>query len=135
MDKRLYFVIGDIVANIATGALAGWVCWLLMPLGWHMLLAMVVAMVLGMLVALLLFPLFAYFWGAMEVMVPTMFSGMLSGMVVGMRATMMPLSQTEALFVGGAFGLAGIVIIWVLNNLLKGTAKPSQMTGGEFHGS
>ena len=132
MDKRLYFVIGDLVANIVTGSLAGWFCWLLVPLGWHMVPAMVVAMVLGMLMALLLFPVFAYFWGAMEVMVPIMFSGMLSGMIVGMRAAMMPSSLTEALFVGGAFGLAGIVVIWVLNNALKGSG---QMVKGEPRGS
>lgn len=132
MDQRLYFVLGDIGANIVTGMLAGWICWLLIPLGWNMLIAMLVAMALGMLVALLLFPVLAYFWGAMEVMVPTMFSGMLSGMVVGMRAAMMPISSTEALFVGGAFGLAGIVIIWVLNNKLKGTVLSVR---GESHGS
>jgi hypothetical protein len=120
MDSRLFFDVGDIVANILVGIAAGWLSWLVIGPGWPMIAAMVVAMALGMLVALLLFPALSYFWGAMEVMVPTMFSGMLSGMIVGMLVTMVPVLPGGVTFVGGSLGLLGIVVVWVVNNAVRG---------------
>jgi membrane protein implicated in regulation of membrane protease activity len=74
-----------------------------------------------MIVGLVLwFPLGILF-GAMEVMLPIMFGGMLSGMVVGMWAAMMSLGGYEAAAMGGVCGLISIVIIWVLNNAVRGT--------------
>ena len=56
----------------------------------------------------------------MEVILPTMFGGMLSGMVVGMWAAMESVSGTQAALAGAVMGLVAIVIIWVLNNALRG---------------
>ena len=120
MDSRLYFVLGDLVSNILVGLVAGWLCALIIGVGWNMFLAMVLAMIIGMIVGTILwFPLGMLF-GAMEVMLPTMFGGMLSGMVVGMWAAMMPLGAGQAAVIGGVCGLVAIVTVWVLNNALRG---------------
>ena len=120
MDKRLYFVLGDLAANVVTGAVVGWLCWLIVDHGWNMWLTMFVMMGFGMLVALIAFFPFSYFFGAMEVMVPTMLTGMVSGMVVSMRAAMHHTDAGTALFLGAVCGLACIVAVWVLNNNVRG---------------
>ena len=40
MDNRLFFVIGDLVANVVCGTLAGLVAWAIVGTGWNMWLAM-----------------------------------------------------------------------------------------------
>lgn len=133
MDKRLFFVLGDLFANIGGGALIGWLIAVLTPLGWNMWLVMVLTMLLGMVFATLLWlPLGRYF-GAMEVMVPLMLTGMVAGMVVGMHATMTPLSGALALLEGAVCGLACIVVVWVLNNQVRGPQSLSALTGGANH--
>ena len=123
MDHRLFFVIGDLVANVAVGLFAGLICWSIVDTGWHMLVAMFVMMAVGMVCGLIVFFPASIKLGAMEVMVPVMFSGMLAGMVVGMAAAMMPLTLQQGLALGAASGLAGIVIIWIANSLLRGSRK------------
>ena len=46
MDNRLYFVLGDLLANITLGALIGALAVALVGTGWNMWLAMVMMMVL-----------------------------------------------------------------------------------------
>ncbi|WP_116367379.1 hypothetical protein [Parahaliea mediterranea] len=121
MDQRLFFVLGDLGANIAGGALIGWLICLLTPTGWNMLLVMVLAMLLGMLFAIPLSLLFGSFFGAMEVMVPLMLTGMVAGMVVGMHAAMTPVAASLALLEGAVCGLACIVMVWVMNNQIRGS--------------
>ncbi len=125
MDSRLFFVLGDLGGNLLVAAVAGWLCALLIPVGWNMFFAMLVAMAIGMVVGLVLFFPLGIFFGAMEVMVPTMFSGMLSGMVVGMWAAMEPVSGQQALVCGAVCGLIGINIIWIMNNSLRGPRDPA----------
>ena len=86
MDSRLYFVLGDLFSNVLVGAVAGWLCALIIGTGWNMWVAMFVAMAIGMIVGTLLWLPLGMKFGTMEVMVPVMFGGMLSGMVVGMWA-------------------------------------------------
>ena len=121
MDNRLYFVIGDLLANILVGAFVAGICWLLVDQGWNMWLAMVVMMVLGMVIAAILFLPLGVYLGAMEVMIPTMLTGMLSGMVVGMWLAMSSLPALGAIAIGGVCGLIGIGCIWVFNNQVRGT--------------
>lgn len=123
MDHRLFFVIGDILANIVTGVLAALVSWLVIGTGWNMMVAMIIAMLLGMVVSLPVFFIAAIRLGAMEVMVPTMFTGMLAGMVVGMAAAMMPLALPKALLMGGGTALVGLMLIWLLNARLRGVQR------------
>lgn len=120
MDSRLYFVLGDIFSNVLAGLVAGWFSWLLVDTGWNMWLAMIVSMVVGMLVAGVMFIPLSIVFGIIELMLPMMFSGMLGGMVVGMWAAMHPGSGGMAAFVGAVCGLVGIVVIWVVNNSLRG---------------
>ncbi len=128
MDKRLYFVVGDLVSNIAVGALVAWLCcWLFSP-GWNMFLAMFVAMFVGMLLATVLWLPASIYFGAMEVMTPLMLTGMVSGMVVGMWAAMMPIGVSMALFVGAVSGLVTIVAVWIANEQLRGVTTYSTTT-------
>lgn len=120
MDSRLYFVLGDLASNILVGLVVGWLCSLVVGVGWNMLFAMLLAMVIGMVLGTLLWLPLGMMFGAMEVMLPTMFGGMLSGMVVGMWAAMTPLGGAEAAAIGAVCGLVAIVIIWVLNNSVRG---------------
>ncbi len=127
MDSRLFFVLGDLFANILVGAVAGWVCTLIIDPGSNMFFAMLLAMLIGMVVGTVLWLPLSIKLGAMEVMVPTMFTGMVSGMVLGMWAAMAPIESGFALFLGGVCGLASIVFIWIFNNALRGV-QPTEAT-------
>jgi len=126
MDHRLFYVVGDFLANLATGLIVGLISWVIVGPAWNMLVAMVVMMSLGMLVGLIAFFPAAIKLGAMEAMVPLMFTGMLSGMVVGMTSAMMPLPLTNALIMGAASGAAGITFIWVANSKLRGITTEAE---------
>ena len=121
MDHRLYFVLGDLFANLITGALVGWLSWLIVDPGWNMWIAMFLMMVVSMFVAIILWIPFSVWFGAMEVMVPLMFTGMVSGMVVGMWAAMEQLSAMDCFYLGAVCGLVSLVVIWILNSALRGT--------------
>lgn len=128
MDHRLFYVVGDLFANLVLGVIVGLLCWAIVGTGWNMWIAMFAMMALGMLAGLIAFFPAAIKLGAMEAMVPLMFSGMLSGMAVGMAAAMMPISLGIALMLGGASGLAGICFIWIANSLLRGITREAEET-------
>jgi hypothetical protein len=120
MEKRPYFIIGDLFANalVATAAVA--VTASLIGGAWGMIPGMLAGMVVGMLVALpvsliFLFPLL----GVMEVMAPCMLSGMLGGMWGGMW----PLAGESVLRWGIGTGIGVMVIIYALNAMLTGPQK------------
>jgi hypothetical protein len=120
MDDRLYFVLGDLLANIVMGALVGAVAVWLVGSGWNMWLAMLLMMALGMVLGLAGALGFGFLFGAMEIMVPVMQTGMWSGMVVGMWQTMAPLSATQGALVGGVTGVMVLNVVWVANTALRG---------------
>jgi hypothetical protein len=113
MEKRPYFVIGDLLANafIATVSVA-LTAWLLGG-AW----GMVPGMLLGMIIALplSLIPV-APFFGAMEILTPCMLSGMLGGMWGGMW----PLAGVTIFYWGVGTGCAVIVVIYTLNAVMSG---------------
>ena len=123
MDKRFYFVFGDLLSNVLVGAIVAWVSWLIVSPDWNMFVAMWAMMFVGMAISLPLFIPASMLFGAMEIMLPTMFTGMLSGMVVGMWIPMSPLSALQAVAIGAAVGVLGIVIIWVMNARLRGVQE------------
>ena len=123
MDHRLFYVVGDFLANLAIGVIAGLVSWAIVDPGWNMWIAMFAMMALGMVLGLFFFFPVAIKLGAMETMVPLMFSGMLSGMVVGMASAMMPLPLENALALGAASGVAGIGFVWAANSMLRGVTR------------
>lgn len=126
MDHRLFYVIGDFLANLALGVIVGVISWAIVGPGWHMIVAMFAMMALGMLLGLIFFFPAAIKLGAMEAMVPLMFTGMLSGMVVGMAAAMTPIPLADALAMGAASGAAGIGFIWVANSMLRGITREAE---------
>ena len=121
MDHRLYFVLGDLFSNLLTGALVGWLSWLITDPGWNMFAAMILMMILGMIVAIVLWLPVSVFFGAMEAMVPMMLTGMISGMVVAMWLTREALAASSCLYIGGVCGILSIVMIWILNSARRGT--------------
>ena len=117
MEKRLYFVVGDFVANIVVATAAVAVTSWLIGGAWGMIPGMIVGMVVGMIVALplslgCLFPLL----GVMEVMAPCMLSGMLGGMWGGMW----DLEGTAILQWGAGTGIAVVVVIYAMNIFMTG---------------
>ncbi len=123
MDHRLFFVVGDFLANLAVGVIVAAIAWWLVPFGANMWFAMFAMMALGMVVGLIFFFPVGMKLGAMEVMIPVMYSGMWSGMMVGMVAAMTPLHLGHALALGAACGVAEITFIWIVNTLLRGVTR------------
>ncbi len=120
MDKRIYFVIGDVLVNVAIALLVALVSFWLVSTNWNMMVAMWLMMFVGMLLAMLLALPAGILFGAMEVMLPMKLSGMLSGMVVGMWAAMQPITLSQAIGVGGTVGLISVVLVWLLNSRIRG---------------
>jgi len=120
MEKRPYFVIGDLLANafIATVAVA-LTAWLVGG-SWGTIPGMLVGMVIGMIIALpLSLVLLVPILGAMEVFVPCMLSGMLGGMWGGMW----PLAGAAMFRWGIGTGIAVVVVIYALNTITTGPQK------------
>jgi hypothetical protein len=81
MEKRPYFIMGDLMANSLIGGLAAVAAMILISSSWMMFIAMIVGMAAGMFISLLLgLLIFIPLFGAMEVMLPAMWnSGQPSG--------------------------------------------------------
>lgn len=120
MDKRIYFVVGDVLVNAAIGLLVAVVSYWLVNTSWNMFIAMWLMMFVGMVLAMLFALPAGILFGAMEVMLPMKLSGMLSGMVVGMWAAMQPIALSQAIGVGTTMGLISIVLVWFLNSRIRG---------------
>jgi hypothetical protein len=103
MEKRLYFVLGDLLVSTVAGATAGVTAHAVIPASWQPLAAVPLGFLLGVaassVVALLFMPLF----GAFEVILPALLTGMIAGSAA---------SFTERpAIVGPAIGVA--VLVWV----------------------
>jgi hypothetical protein len=130
VETRPYFVIGDLLATTAVGALAGLVTALLIPVGWNMMVAMLVGMALGMIVSLPGSFAFMPFFGAMEIMVPTMLAGMFAGMWIAMAAAMNPMSAGDGAGYGAAIGVGCFFVTYALNAWFRrGHRAPSAPEG------
>lgn len=120
MEKRLYFIFGDVLSNAAIGGLAGLGAAGLVSAGWNMLIGMGIGMIVGMGVSFLALLIFCPFFGAMEVMLPTMLAGMLAGMVLGMAAAMQTLSLSQAAGIGALIGIGAMLLVFMFNAKLQG---------------
>ena len=117
METRLYFVLGDLFANVLVASAAAGLCTWLIGGSWGMLPGMLTGMLLGMLVAMLIsLPLLSPLLGVMEVMSPCMLSGMFGGMWGGMWQ----LGGAEVMSWGIGTGLVVIVAIYALNAVTTG---------------
>lgn len=120
IERRAYFLAGDLIANATTGALVGLATTVVVGPAWNMWLGMVVAMAMGMLLALALgFVLFFVLFGAMEVMIPTMLTGMTVGMVVGMAVPMGGIGIATGAEIGALIGLGTLLITYAANLVLR----------------
>lgn len=104
MERRLYFVIGDILANVGAGALAAWASAALIGERLPQLLAMPFGMLLGGLLAMVLAMGLTIVLGGCEVMLPLMTTGMLAGMAAPM--------STAAVGGGAKTGALVGVVVW-----------------------
>jgi hypothetical protein len=81
MEKRPYFILGDLFVNGAAGIAAALASDAVVPSSWHPLAAMPLGMCVGAVSASLVALLFMPFLGAFEVMLPAMLTGMLAGTI------------------------------------------------------
>ena len=88
MENRIYFLIGDLFSCMLVAVLTALICTLCFSSTWPMPLLMISSMLLGMIIALLIAVIagLIYFFGAMEIMLPTMLTGMFAGMLGAMTA-------------------------------------------------
>ena len=121
LDNRLFCVLGDVAATVLTGAVVGWLSWLIVDTDWNMFIAMLILMPIGMFVALLMWIPASMLLVAMECMIPMMLAGMVSAMFVGMWLAMSPLGAEVAFMLGAVFGLLAMVVVWILNNSARGS--------------
>ncbi len=103
MEKRLSFVVGDILVNAVAGIAAALSAQALVPAAWHPIAAMLLGTCVGAVSASFVALLFMPFLGAFEVMLPAMLTGMIAGMIS-------PRLGNPAL-TGASVGLA--VVVWV----------------------
>ncbi len=87
MERRPYFVLGDLLSCTVAGAAVALVVTRVVSPAWSQWLAMPVGMVLGMLVAVPVSLIFVVPFGFMEVLLPGMLVGMLAGMWAGMEVS------------------------------------------------
>jgi len=124
MEKRPYFVLGDMLANLSVGILTALLCGWLFSVGNNMFLAMVIGMPIGMVLAMVLGALvFFRYFGAMEVMIPTSFTGMIAGMVVSMWATMATLPLSSAVLLGALSAALSLTITYRLQEKISGVQE------------
>jgi hypothetical protein len=123
MERRLYFLFGDVMANAGIGAVAGLAAGALVDTSWNMLLAMGVMMIVGHLIATVGSLLFTPLFGGFEVMLPGMLTGMESGMIVGMASAMRPLGPGQSALLGALIGLAVLSATSFLNHRIRAQAR------------
>ena len=122
MEKRLYFVIGDLLSNMAVATIAVALTAWLIGGSWGMLPGMLAGMIIGMLIALpLALGLLSPLLGVMEVLSPCMISGMLGGMWGGMW----PLTGSAVFSWGIGTGIIVMITIYILNARMSGLQKSS----------
>ena len=124
MERRLYFLFGDLVSNAGVGALVGLVVAVLVGETWFPVLGMVVGMIAGGGVALPAAGVLAVPFGAMELMLPVMLTGMTSGMLLGMLAAMGATSSGSAGALGAIVGLVVLAATYVLNAYVRASHRP-----------
>ena len=123
MERRLYFIFGDLLACAVTGAAAGWIAHAFIPGDWHPLIGMALGMLLGLPVGVVGGILFAPLFGDFEVSLPANMAAMVAGSVVGMLQGMAEIDAGTALWAGALAGLACLAYSYVLQARLHGEAK------------
>lgn len=126
MEKRPYFIFGDLLACLASGVMGAWLAQLAMPAGISpaigMVAGMAVGMLLGMLAGVVIGMLFSPLFGALEVSLPAGLAGILGGTAAGMLEGMIGIGGGTALLAGAGAGVLSLVYCYALQARLKGEA-------------
>jgi len=117
------FIAGDVLSNLALGALAGSLGAAVFHPGWGMLPAMLAGMAAGMALAFVWSTVIGIWLGAHEAHMPAMLTGMYAGMCISMVATMEPLTAGRGARLGAFVGLVCLLFTYGMNALLRGEQK------------
>ena len=119
MERRLYFVFGDLLSNAAGGAVAAAGVALLVGAGWPLPIGMIVGMAAGGLAAMLLASISGLLFGVLELMLPMMTTGMAAGMLAAMDASSGTVHVGAAAARGAVVGAVVLGATYVFNGYLQ----------------
>lgn len=122
MERRCYFVAGDVLSNASMGMASAWLATVVSGPDWHMLAAMLAGMGAAMALSMALMPLYVGLFGAMEVMLPVMLTAMVAGMLYGMLDTMFTLPLSWVLGGGMVTGILVLLLTYAADAAMH-TAK------------
>ena len=117
------FIAGDLLSNLALGAIAGAVAAGAFHPGCGMLPAMLLGMAAGMALAFVWSTVAGIWLGAHESHIPAMLTGMYATMCVSMLAAMEPLTAARGAQLGAAVGVICLLFTYLMNALLRGERK------------
>lgn len=122
METRLYFLLGDLLTCVLVAVVTACACAAIFSNTWPMVVLMPVSMVAGMFIGLLVAVLagLIYFFGAMEIMVPSMFTGMVAGMWGAMVGAGPDFNYASLAIQGVVLGLVVNVAIRIYSMMLSG---------------
>ena len=123
LERRAYFIFGDILACAVTGAAAGWLAQAAIPGDWQPMIAMAVGMLLGFPVGVVGGILFTPLFGALEISLPAGLAGMMAGSVAGMLQAAAEVGPGTALWSGALVGLACLAYSYILQARLHGEVR------------
>ncbi|MFV2008022.1 MAG: hypothetical protein ACC667_11265 [Longimicrobiales bacterium] len=116
IERRPYFVLGDLISCAGTGGLVGLVTGAVVGPAWYGVVGMAVGTVMGIIIALVLgLTALQILFGAMEVVLPVILTGTLAGMWVGISAAGADVSLTWSASAGASLGLGVMVFSYALN--------------------
>ena len=121
------FIAGDLLSNLALGALVSVLGAAAFHPGWGMLPAMLAGMAGGMAIAFVWSTVVGIWLGAHEAHMPAMLTGMLAAMWASMTAAMEPLGLGRAAAIGAALGLGCLLFTYLMNALLRGERNLSRL--------
>ncbi len=116
IERRPYFVLGDLISCAGTGGLVGLVTGAVVGPAWYGVVGMAVGTVMGIIIALVLgLTALQILFGAMEVVLPVILTGTLAGMWVGISAAGADVSLRWSASAGASLGLGVMVFSYALN--------------------
>ncbi len=123
MERRVYFILGDLLTCVVAGAAAGWLTQLAVPGDWFVLIGIAIGVVLGMFAGMLGGLLFSPLFGSIELMLPASLSGMLGGLVVGMVQSVAGIGPGDAAWSGASVGILCLAFTYRMQARLPGEAQ------------
>lgn len=123
MERRLYFIIGDLLNCTLAGAAGGGLTWLVVTDGWSILAAIAVGMVVGMMAGMLVGFFCSPFFGIMEVILPAALAGQMGGMAGGLMVAGYGAGLEGAFLSGVPAGLLVLIFVYLLQARFRGEAE------------